>query len=64
VPFLGSVPLDPQVRLGGDTGRPVVVDHAASPAATALMQIAQKVAARVSIVSHSQQPDIPLQVVG
>jgi ATP-binding protein involved in chromosome partitioning len=26
LPFLGSVPLDPDVRRGGDTGRPVVLD--------------------------------------
>jgi len=64
VPFLGSVPLDPQVRLGGDTGRPVVVERMDSPAATALREIAQKVAARVSVVSHLQQDAIPLQVVG
>jgi ATP-binding protein involved in chromosome partitioning len=64
VPFLGSVPLDPQVRFGGDTGRPVVVDQAGSPAAVALADIAQKVAARVSVVSHAQQATVPLRVVG
>ena len=26
LPFLGSLPLDPSVRTGGDTGRPVVLD--------------------------------------
>ncbi|MFB6117771.1 Mrp/NBP35 family ATP-binding protein [Halosegnis sp.] len=26
LPFLGSIPLDPDVREGGDTGRPVVLD--------------------------------------
>jgi ATP-binding protein involved in chromosome partitioning len=26
LPFLGSVPLDPNVRVGGDTGQPVVLD--------------------------------------
>jgi ATP-binding protein involved in chromosome partitioning len=64
VPFLGSVPLDPQVRVGGDNGRPVLVEQPDSQAAQALSEIAQKVAARVSVVSISQQESIPLQVIG
>jgi ATP-binding protein involved in chromosome partitioning len=64
VPFLGSVPLDPQVRVGGDSGRPVVVERPDSPASQALQEIAQRVAARVSVLSFSQQDGIPLQVIG
>jgi ATP-binding protein involved in chromosome partitioning len=64
VPFLGSVPLDPQVRVGGDSGRPVVVDRPEAPASIALKQIAQQVAARISVVSYSKQETIPLQVTG
>jgi ATP-binding protein involved in chromosome partitioning len=64
VPFLGSVPLDPQVRVGGDSGRPVVVERPDSPAAQALQEIAQQVAARVSVLSFAQQDAIPLQVIG
>jgi ATP-binding protein involved in chromosome partitioning len=64
VPFLGSVPLDPQVRVGGDSGRPVLIDHPDSPAAKALVEIAQRIAARVSTLSYSQQDAIPLQVIG
>jgi ATP-binding protein involved in chromosome partitioning len=51
VPFLGSVPLDPQVRLGGDKGQPVVVEQPDSPAARALAEVAQKVAARDPVAS-------------
>lgn len=64
VPFLGSVPLDPQVRVGSDSGRPVVIDRPDSPASEALDQVAQKVAARISVLSFSQQETIPLQVIG
>jgi ATP-binding protein involved in chromosome partitioning len=64
VPFLGSVPLDPQVRVGGDKGRPVVVEQPDSPAAQALNEIAQRVAARISVLSFSQQDTIPLQMIG
>jgi len=40
LPFLGSVPLDPAVRLSGDAGTPTVRSAPDSPAAKALMQIA------------------------
>jgi ATP-binding protein involved in chromosome partitioning len=64
VPYLGSVPLDPHVRVGGDVGRPVVIDRPDSPAAQALAAIAKQVAARVSVLSFSQQNAVPLQVIG
>ena len=51
VPYLGSVPLDPQVREGGDAGQPIVSHKPDSLAATALNQIAQKVAARISVIN-------------
>ncbi len=63
-PFLGTVPLDPQVRVGGDNGRPVVVERPDSQAAKALNEIAEKVAARVSVIAYSGQDMIPLQVIG
>src|SRR5512138_1009766 len=35
VPFLGQIPMDPSVRVGGDTGTPVVVSNPASGPARA-----------------------------
>ena len=35
VPFLGEVPIDPKVVIGGDTGEPIVVAEPSSPAAVA-----------------------------
>ena len=46
VPLLGQVPLDVTLREGGDTGRPVVLSHPDSPAATALRGIARQLARR------------------
>jgi ATP-binding protein involved in chromosome partitioning len=43
VPFLGEVPLDPKVVVGGDSGQPIVVMDPASAAAQAFRDIAQKV---------------------
>lgn len=48
IPLLGTVPLEPAVRAGGDAGTPVVLaaQEAASPAAQALEQIAARLAVR------------------
>lgn len=54
VPFLGSIPLDPQVRIGGDNGQPIVVAAPDSPAAQALTRCAREVAARVSVLTLGQ----------
>jgi ATP-binding protein involved in chromosome partitioning len=46
VPLLGSVPIDPRVREGGDTGRPIVVDDPDADAAVALRAIAKALGAK------------------
>ena len=44
LPLLGSVPLDPAVVTGGDSGKPVVLERPDSAAARAFFEIAEKVA--------------------
>lgn len=51
VPFLGDIPIDPQIRKGGDEGRPIVVADPGSPQAQAFRAIAGKVAQQVSILN-------------
>ena len=51
VPYIGSIPIDPQVRIGGDDGTPVAISHPDSAVAIALIKIAEKVAAQVSIAA-------------
>jgi ATP-binding protein involved in chromosome partitioning len=46
VPVLGSIPLDLDVRSGGDAGRPVVLESPGSPAAAALIDVAGMLVAR------------------
>jgi ATP-binding protein involved in chromosome partitioning len=46
VPLLGSVPIDPRLREGGDTGVPIVLAAPESAAATTLTGIARELAAR------------------
>ncbi len=49
VPFLGSIPLNPNVRIGGDSGKPIIVTDPESDAAKALKGVAEAVAARISV---------------
>jgi len=46
VPFLGALPLHPQVRIGGDTGRPVTLLGEADPQAAGFFEIARRVMER------------------
>ena len=48
VPLLGSVPLDPAIVSGGDSGRPVVLERPDSPAGRAFTELATSVAAQVA----------------
>jgi ATP-binding protein involved in chromosome partitioning len=62
VPFLGAIPLQERVRVGGDTGVPVVLGDPESAAARALIMAAERVAQQVSIASFARRA-IPLQPV-
>jgi ATP-binding protein involved in chromosome partitioning len=52
--FLGEVPLDSQTRAGGDTGVPITESHPESPQAKAFMALAEKVAARCSVLAFAE----------
>jgi ATP-binding protein involved in chromosome partitioning len=64
VPFLGRIPLDAEVRIGGDYGRPIIVSTPESPAARALVEMSQAVAARASLVMLQSADVIPLNIIG
>jgi ATP-binding protein involved in chromosome partitioning len=51
VPFLGSGPLDPHMREGGDAGKPIVINKPDAAAAIALNQITQQVTTRISLIN-------------
>lgn len=53
LPFLGSLPLDPAVRAGGDTGAPTVASAPQSATAESFRRIAGVLAQRVSIATLS-----------
>jgi ATP-binding protein involved in chromosome partitioning len=54
VPFLGEIPLDPRVMVGGDDGKPVVVHEPESLAAQALTRVARAAASQVAVLAVDQ----------
>jgi len=46
VPLLGQIPLEPALREAGDTGTPLVLQQPDSPAARALIEVADRLAVR------------------
>ena len=63
VPFLGSIPMDPKVRIGGDKGVPVVVSLPDSPSAVALRSLAEVIAAQLSVAALQAGPELTINVV-
>lgn len=62
-PFLGSIPIDPRVREGGDLGTPVVVSHPDSEVSLALTSVAEQIAAKVSVADFQQSSVIPIELI-
>jgi ATP-binding protein involved in chromosome partitioning len=63
VPFIGAIPMDPEVRIGGDSGVPVIISAPDSPVGLALCAIASEVAARISMAALNQENVIPIEMV-
>lgn len=63
--YFGTIPMDANVRIGGDTGQPIVVAHPDSPASAAFNAVAGKIAARVSVMTMLNDASfIPIEMVG
>lgn len=63
VNFLGKVPMDQNVRIGGDSGKPMLVSHPDSAVANALREIAERIAAQVSVAALSGKNELPINIV-
>jgi len=48
IPFLGAIPLDPEIVRGGDSGHPIVLDKPESAAGKAFFDIAEKISTLVA----------------
>ena len=62
VAFLGRIPLDPQVRVQGDSGLPVVISHPTSESAIALQSIAKSVADSAIYLHNANNDELEIEV--
>ncbi|MGB0036921.1 MAG: Mrp/NBP35 family ATP-binding protein [Candidatus Acidiferrales bacterium] len=53
VPFLGEIEIDPQIRIGGDTGKPVASLGEDAPGGKSIYAMARNVVARLATVNAS-----------
>jgi len=63
VDFIGSIPMDPIVRESGDNGVPIVISHPSSQVAEALVEITEKIAAKVSVIAKESSGIIPIEMI-
>lgn len=64
IPFIGAIPMDPAVRAGGDKGEPVIVANPDSAVAQALINVAEDIAAKISVAAVQQSNFVPINLVG
>ena len=57
VPFLGELPLDPKVRMGGDTGRPIALRP---PEGESFLELARNTLGRVQEAAGQEGPTIEI----
>ena len=60
VPFLGAIPIAINIREGGDLGVPIVISQPESPQARAFRNVAQNIAAQVSIAAIKTNKSLPV----
>jgi len=60
VNFLGELPLNPEVRVGGDTGDPVALRRNHDPVAESFLELARNVAARIVELGDQSGPKIDI----
>ena len=58
VPFLGRIPLDPEIRRGGDEGTPIVIANPSSPQAKAFTDMAAALITRTARESSEGKASI------
>lgn len=62
LPFLGGIPLATRIRQTSDSGRPIVIDEPDSPSAQAFVNIAQRLAAQISVRNHETEMEEPVKI--
>jgi ATP-binding protein involved in chromosome partitioning len=64
VPFLGEIPIDTDIRIGGDQGMPIVTAKPDAPNSQIIRQIARNMAAQISIrnVDGTPTPNVEILI--
>ena len=64
VPYLGEIPLYTPIRIGGDTGRPIVLSEPESEQAQMIQMVSRRLAAQISInnMSAAKKPKIEIEM--
>ena len=62
VPFLGEIPINTRIRIGGDEGTPIVVMDETSQQAQTIRMIARNLAAQISILHVSASPSQKVEI--
>jgi ATP-binding protein involved in chromosome partitioning len=60
VPFLGEIEIDPQIRIGGDTGKPVASLGEDAPGAKSIYAMSRNVAARLAGGAAAASPTVEI----
>ncbi len=60
--FLGMIPMAAEVRIGGDAGKPIVISDPDSKSAIAMREIAERIAAKLSVSAYEKQGEISLEI--
>jgi ATP-binding protein involved in chromosome partitioning len=63
IPFLGEIPITPSLREGGDKGVPILVQEPDSEVSKIFMDIAAKLAGRLSVVSEAVRKAQSLKII-
>ncbi len=61
VPFMGEIPLDPKLRIGGGTGIPLMAAEPDSALGKVFNQVAETVAGRVSVAAFTDLSALPFK---
>ncbi len=62
VPYLGAIPLDPEIVASGDTGKPVLANGNESTAAKSFMQVAETVKSKIDMMRAQTAASEPEQI--
>ncbi len=61
VPFLGGIPIDPRIRIGGDKGIPIVYDMPDSEQSDSILEIARQLEEQVN--KRNSQADSKVEII-